>query len=355
MIISAFLFSACQSPPIVEQNSNGPEKIATIAVSSKEPQSERINPPDEVPMLTIPLDGPAALTQAEYSGMAWYQDELVLMPQYPQRMSEQEGGILFAIPRQALLDFIQGKSSQPIRPREVPLISENLESTISQFEGFEALAFHDQTAYFTIEAREGVRMMGYLVAGQVIGDLEAIQLHPSSLTENVPQENQSNRSDEAILIADDHILTFFESNGAQVNPNAHATVFNLELNFQGILDLPAVEYRLTDATLLDEQDRFWMMNYFFPGDTDLLPLNDPIRETFGAGATHSQSKTVERLLEFQYTPEGIQLTNTPPIQMQIESVDESRNWEGLVRLDGLGFLVVTDKFPKTIFGFIAYP
>ena len=57
--------------------------------------------------------GPHALTQAEYSGMAWYNDQLILLPQYPQRMSDQPGGVLYAIPRQALLDFIQGKTRSP--------------------------------------------------------------------------------------------------------------------------------------------------------------------------------------------------------------------------------------------------
>ena len=176
-----------------------------------------------------------------------------------------------------------------------------------QFEGFEALAFHGSQTFFTIEARDGLKMIGYLVSGQVNSAVDTITLELNTLTKNPPQQQQSNRSDEAILIADGQVITFFESNGAQANPNSHATLFDLNLQHMGILEFPAVEYRLTDATEMDTTGRFWMMNYFYPGDTDLLPAADPIRESFGAGATHSQSAAVERLLEFQYSPEGISL------------------------------------------------
>jgi hypothetical protein len=356
-----FASSACgqapgSSPAALPTPTTLPARVATLPIPRDNSQlQDASQTPPEVPVLYIPLEGPAALTQAEYSGMAWYQDELVLMPQYPQRMSDLPGGVLYAIPRQALLDFIQGNSSAPIRPREVPLISADLENAVSLFEGFEAIAFKDQRVYLSIEAREGLGMMGYLVSGQVLGNLEQVQLELDSLVKNPPQQDQSNRTDEAILIAGERVITFFESNGAQANPDAHATLFSLALEPKGEIELPPVEYRLTDTTEMDADGRFWMMNYFFPGDTDLLPSIDPIREHFGAGATHSQYSFVERLLEFQYTPQGINLTDTAPIQFQLSPQDEARNWEGVVRLEGLGFLVITDKFPRTILGFVAYP
>ena len=52
-------------------------------------------------------------------------------------------------------------------------------------------------------------------------------------------------------------------------------------------------------------------------------------------------------------PMGIVLTETPPIQLELGP--ESRNWEGLVRLEDRGFLLMTDKFPGTILGFVGVP
>ncbi|EKU97532.1 hypothetical protein Lepto7375DRAFT_6729 [Leptolyngbya sp. PCC 7375] len=61
----------------------------------------------------------------------------------------------------------------------------------------------------------------------------------------------------------------------------------------------------------------------------------------------------QRLVEFVYGENGITFTNNAPIQLELSQ--DSRHWEGMVRLDDQGFLVMTDKFPETILGFVAMP
>ena len=46
-------------------------------------------------------------------------------------------------------------------------------------------------------------------------------------------------------------------------------------------------------------------------------------------------------------------TSTPPIQLYLE--EKSRNWEGLARVDGKGFLMIVDEHPRTILAFIPKP
>jgi hypothetical protein len=68
------------------------------------------------------------------------------------------------------------------------------------------------------------------------------------------------------------------------------------------------------------------------------------------------------LVEFEYIePKNNQyakivLVDSPPMQMELlgSTQNDARNWEGLVRLDNRGFLLVTDEHPKTILGFIVY-
>ena len=72
---------------------------------------------------------------------------------------------------------------------------------------------------------------------------------------------------------------------------------------------------------------------------------------YGEGETHGNSEAVERLVEFELKNEKIQLSNHKPIQIELDE-KESRNWEGIVRLDEIGFLIATDKFPGSILGFI---
>jgi len=142
---------------------------------------------------------------------------------------------------------------------------------------------------------------------------------------------------------------------AQETPKS-VHLFDLQLNPLGTLPFVPLEYRLTDVTSPDAEGRFWAINYFYPGDKGKLnPAADELTDLYPAGPTHAQSEVVERLVEFQYTPAGVVRTDTPPIQLQLLSGGDARNWEGIVRLDERGFLLVTDKYPQTILAFVPLP
>jgi hypothetical protein len=163
-------------------------------------------------------------------------------------------------------------------------------------------------------------------------------------------------SDESLVVYGGRLLTLYEANGANVNPAPVAHLFHAApLEPAGTLPFPNVEYRVTDATAPDDEGRFWAINYLWPGDVEKLrPAPDPIAAEHGTGATHREETTVERLVEFRITPEGIVRTETPPIWLQLET-KVSRNWEGVVRLDDRGFLLVTDTFPETLLAFVPLP
>ncbi len=138
-----------------------------------------------------------------------------------------------------------------------------------------------------------------------------------------------------------------------LQPVAH--LFDLSLNPQGVIFSPNLEYRITDATPADEQGRFWVMNYFFPGDTKIAAQTDALKQKYGFPTAQAQSKIVERLVQFQWQENQIKLVDRPPIYLQLMPDDTARNWEGLARLDERGFLLVTDQYPQTIFGFVRSP
>ncbi|MBN1876819.1 MAG: hypothetical protein JXA33_21525 [Anaerolineae bacterium] len=304
-------------------------------------------------MTVIPLDGAIASKQAEVSGLAWYGDMLILLPQYPSRLSSEADGAVFALAKSDIDAFLNGSVSHPLAPTAVPLIAPGLRKQIQGFEGYEAIAFAGERAFLTIEASPDKQMMGYLVAGSMQSDLSALHLDTDTLVEIQPQTKLSNFSDEALLIVDDELLTFYEANGVNVNPHPLAHRFDLQLNVISQIPFPSLEYRVTDATAIDEGGRFWVLNYFFSGDQDKLqPASDPFSQQFGKGPTHLQSESVERLVELQYIDGGISFTNTPPIQLVLLD-EEARNWEGVVRLDHRGFLLITDTYPETILGFVS--
>lgn len=306
----------------------------------------------EVEILEIPLPQPLNENAMEYSGLAWYHEKLVLLPQYPLRGSENGTGKLNAIEKQALLAYINNPNDQAIKVEEIPFDDGGLSGSLAEFEGFEAIAFFENQVFVTIETHHGSPMMGYLVSGAVEKNLERIELNPSTLFEIPPQTNFVNASDEALTIFDGRIYTFFEDNGARQNPQPEAHVFDLELKSQDIVSYPSIEFRVTDATETSKDGTFWVMNYFYPGDIHLAAEFDPLAAQFGEGPTHASSDRVERILELKFEHGKIVLSQNAPLQLSLQPDGESRNWEGLARLDDLGFLIITDTYPRTIFGFV---
>ncbi len=304
----------------------------------------------EAAVVRLNLAGPLEKPTAEISGLTWAGDWLILLPQYPDRFDSQ----LFRLSRTDLTRAID-EPQQILEPQAVKFISAGLEKTVAGFEGFEAIATNGQDAYLTIETHSA-GTKGYLVKGTWQADFSQLTLDAASLTEIPSQMNISNSSYESLLVFGKRIVTLYEANGANINTHPLAEMFDLSLANTSSLNFPRVEYRITDATEPDENGEFWAINYFFPGDLSKLdPADDPIAQTYGKGSTHANSPVVERLVAFQFTEEGIVLAEKAPIQLQLLPDEEARNWEGLVQLDQIGFLMATDKFPQTWLAFVAYP
>lgn len=302
------------------------------------------------PVTDIPLRGPAAAPWAELSGLAWYGDILVMLPQYPSRVNQQ----LYALHKAAILDFLSGRTQEPLQPWPIPFGEQGVTDQIHGFDGYEAITFVADQVYLTIETRQRFGALGYLVQGTIAPDLSEIRLDPTVITPIPTQAELPNISDETLIAVGDQLATLYEANGLVVNLSPVVHFFDrFSLAEMGTLPLPNIEYRITDATALDNQGRFWVINYFYPGDRALRPI---LRARGAAGAIDETAQPIERLLELQFTPEGVMRTAAPPVQLQLLDDHVARNWEGLVRLQTAeldGFLLVTDSFPKTMFAFVA--
>jgi hypothetical protein len=324
---------------------------SSAVAPARQPSQSTPAPAAEQAVVPVELAGPLADPSAQVSGLAWYGDFLILLPQYPDVLSDGGDGFLFYLPKDEILAYIDGRSTAPLEPRPIQLIAPNLREQIPRYQGFESIGFSGDRVFLTIES--GYRqMMGYLISGTIQPDLSALALDTARVAEIPPQADSSNRADEAILVLEDRVITFYEANGYVLNPNPVAHVFSPDLEPLGTLPMPNIEYRITDAAWT-EDNQFWAINYFFVGDMALFPSNDPIVDAFGEGPTHAQKIQVERLLKFQYSDSGIALVDTPPVQLVLN--DEIRNWEGLALLDDRGFLLATDKYPTTLLAFLPRP
>jgi hypothetical protein len=308
--------------------------------------------PEEQTVVTLPLSGPLSEPRAEISGLAWYDDNLILLPQYPIVFDESSDGLLYYLPKEELLAYLDGTSTTALEPRPIQLIAPDLADQIRNFQGFESIGFSDSQAFLTIESGDGTDMEGYLISGMISPDLSQLELDTTKLASIDPQAVSANHTDESILVFEDKIVTFYEVNGEAIVADPVAHVFDFDLNPIGTIPMTNVEYRLTD-TALSSANEFWGIDYFYPGDTDLLPKADPITDTYGKGNTQSKFDHIERLVKFTYSDDGIDFAKTAPIPLVL--TEDIRNWEGLAILDDRGFLLATDKFPVTILGFVPFP
>ena len=286
----------------------------------------------ERPVRLLSLSGPITRADAELSALAWHGDTLVLVPQYPHRF----GDVLFTLEKRTILDWLDGRTTAPLVPGTLSIDTTELQK-IPGYEGLEALAVVGRRFVFTIEASPA-GMDSYVVAADLEEDGRTLRLEANALVSCPTPVQLRNKSFESLLAVVDGFVALYEANGARVNPKPVAAVFGQDLARRGSVPFPSIEYRITDATSLDADGRFWAINTFWLGDLHLLP-----------DVHHS----VEQLVELRWTGAAIERTTAAPIRLQRVSDLETRNWEGLARLDDRGFLLASDKFPETLVGFVS--
>lgn len=302
--------------------------------------------PDELPIQELPLTGPLLDAEAEISGLAWLEDELVVLPQFPSLVSRDESPAVFAFARRDLEAYLDGAKTS-LEPRAIT-IDVGLLPEIEGYDGFESIAFSGNQVFVTVEVDRDDRTFGILARGQVNEEKTKITIEPGWV-ELESQAAVAGLAYEAILVQENRVIAFFEAAcGAEEPPVAHT--FDHDLKPQGTFPVD-LQFRLTDATAPDDQGRFWVSNYYWGGD-DWEAGSCPLQERFGIGASHGESTNVERLVELKVSQNGIEVLDFAPLQLTLEQ--DPRNWEGIARLGDRGLLVATDEHPRSMLAFVAF-
>lgn len=306
----------------------------------------------EVKIEVIEIDSEVSQRRAEISGLTWYKDKLIILPQYPEIFGQKGTGFLYSLNKKNLLDYIKGEETIPLVPEKIKISPANLSEQINGFEGFEAITFIEDEVFLTIES-SGDKMMGHLIKGEINDSFDEIELNLNSLKKIEPQASIGNASDETLIAIGDKLLSIYEANGENVNPKPVAHLFDKNMSLLRKIVLPNIEYRITDGIWLEKSNELVLLNYFWPGDQEAYkPANDRILYNLRENTIQKESKAVERIIFLNYSEDGITLSDKEPIQIQLMENGESRNWEGLVEIDSLGYIIATDKYPETILAFI---
>jgi len=310
----------------------------------------------EAPVQLISIQGEISLPDAEVSGMTWYGDLLLILPQYPENYPSAGGSSsLFAVSKDDILDFIDGSTTAPIETIRIPINNTQVTGQIPGYEGFEAIAVDGEQVYLSIEANDFGTMRGYLIQGSILEGGSAIDLNQTSLVEIPTPVQIFNAAYETLLAKDGQAMALYEANGQDLNPAPQAQTYDPNHDAFTATDFDHIEYRLTDATGINSDGHFWVMNNYMPIEFWFYTRTDPITEMYGLGETHQSNNHVERLLEFKYNDGEISTSGKPPLYLELINDAHSRNWEALVRLDEIGFLAMTDTYPGTILAFIPFP
>ena len=289
----------------------------------------------------------------EYSGLSWYKNYLVMLPQYPFGMgSTSNDGSLFVLKKSMLDEYLANPENHaPLTPDSLKIFAEGLTEYNHRGSGYESVGFIEDNAYFTIEAIDSPTKT-YLVKGLIDSVNMQITLDASTLTQIPLQTDINNIGYETIAINGDKIIVVNEANGLNLLSNPKVFVYDKNLNLLDTLSIPHVEYRITDATYVNN-DKFYAINYFYTGDrTSLNPAEDSVAIKFGISNSQSSYSGIERILSFKIEENKIIFSGENPIYWHVEK-NNGKNWEGIAQYGDKGFFIITDTFPTTILSFVS--
>ncbi len=311
----------------------------------------------EIEVETIELAHPLNSPDIEFSGMAWCGEQLMLLPQYPERLSPFDQPSLYMIHKSRLIAYLDGSDLSAISPTPVKLFENEIRERMAVFDGFEAIACDGSTAWLNIEAKTLFgTFMAYVVPAEVDiqSETPSISIRTDQIRYIKSQSGMINKGDEAATLFKDHLISFHEVNDRRITTKPKVNRIHRLTGEQDQIEFENLPYRITGASEVDEEGRFWLINYKYSGDRFSREADDFLAMQYGEGDSHKTNYNVERLIEYQIKENAIDRVEQPPLQLKMLA-KEGRNWEGLVILDGYGFIMVTDKYPTTILGYVPYP
>ena len=278
----------------------------------------------------------------QISGLDWHGNDLILLPQFPADFNFK----IFSVSKQDILHYLEG-DQKALPVSEISFKENGLRDNILEPE-YEAIAFNGDRAYLLTEKENP--MESYIVRAAISDG--SLNIENNKYSKIPIPFDIFEMGCEALFIAEDTIYVFYEANGVNIFSQPVVFRFDLELNPLSPVSLPNIEFRVTDATQIDTDNSFWIINNFWEGEESKL---QPAQDAFIPDVFNNRDHGVKRLIQLKLNAGSISFAGMHPIMLR----PENWNWEGLVKLDNKGFLIINDEFSpepmKTSLGFIPYP
>lgn len=272
-------------------------------------------------VVELPLGESLSRRGLQVSGMAWYQElqkeasKLFFITQ-----SSASSWIIYAADRAQINSAIE--ESVPIEATLVPVENEVI---ADDFDGLEGAAIVGDTIYLLIE---GNGKQAYVASGHIAptDGIKIVMEHHQAYVLEV-NNSQPNITYEAITWLRKEFIVFEEASCAsRMQPALAWTSFQHKtIPFDPIGD------RITDATSLDANQRFWISTFEYENELQCEPRDE---------------RSPERLVELA-SDNGIVRTGRSIDLNEGRPVDApARNWEGIARWDDTHLLVINDDLPS---------
>ncbi len=324
LLLISFLISSCG----VEENNNSTTHYKLVK---------------EVKPVEIQLAEPFNSNDMEYSGLTTHDDKLILLPQYFLGFDKDTTGFIFSIDFNRIREYLNSINTSPIVPESIKVYASGFQRFNHRGSGYEAITFVGDEVFILIEDI-GTPTKTYIAKGIYDDEENTVHFDSSTITQLPQQSYIRNYGYETLFTIGENTIAIQELNGKNNCNSRNAYEYTTSLNILKTFKLPIIEYRITDATIF-ENNSFYVINYFWPGDYDLLkPGKDLIAEKYGIGEHQSESKGIERILKMKIEGDSLIVAGKPIYILPYDS--QSSNWEGIAKFDN-GFILVTDTYPHT--------
>lgn len=297
----------------------------------------------------IPLRFDVDPDRVECSSLTWWGDRLLLVPQQPHDVDPASAPHWYVLERAAIARFLAGEDTTALRPVRLPYHDDGLLEAVEGWDGIEAVAVVGDRVVVSVERVQNGVWGSVLAGGTLLDAPPRVQLDASHRLEIRGDSGRRNFSEEALVVHGSTLLTLHELNGAAANPRRRAHHVDLELQVLGSLPMPAIEYRITDATVADAEGRFWVTNQYWPPEArEVRPLADSL-----AVVQRAAGVPVERIVGLRVNGDRIEVDRQGGVvEIDLRTDGVVRNWEGIARWDSTGFLIATDRYPRTMLAFV---
>ena len=317
------------NPPARDLTSNSPlvlprgvetDKTQTPFIMQTQPASPSISTPVVVTPLPLNLAGFPAGSQTAITGMAWFSDTLVLLPQFPDLNAVAGQGAVFGIPRAVLQNAISERSSQAIELVKIPFLFQGIKADLPNSVGFHSLAFSGSQVFSTVLVNAGITTL-YLVKGQVSQDLKRITLGNRVQISSQSDTKPAPLFGSILMVAGKRIVLFETGIGSDAKASISAALYDFSLTPQGIIPFPHLESYLISVSSTDAQGSFWGLSCVLPTKAE------------------NNLMTAATMEEFHFTEYGIERTESPQLLFKLSN-PSAHCPSGLERLGIEGYLVV---------------